>query len=51
MNEESNERMNKSTIEKEEDLDLEVLQMNLKKFNSVIRMDDVFQMSVFPLPC
>lgn len=42
MNEELNERMNKSTIEKEEDLDLEVLQMNLKKFNSVIRMDDVF---------
>lgn len=42
MNEESNKRMNKSTIEKEEDLDLEVLQMNLKKFNSVIRMDDVF---------
>lgn len=33
-NEELNERMNKSTIEKEQDLDLEALHMNLKSFNS-----------------
>lgn len=34
MNEELNERMNKSTIEKEQDLHLEALQVKLKRFNS-----------------
>ena len=42
MSEELNERMNKNTIEKERDLDLEALDMNPKRFNSLVIMDDFF---------
>lgn len=37
-----NERLNKNTIEKERDLDLEALDTNPKRFNSLVIMDDFF---------
>lgn len=42
MSEELNERMNKNTVEKERDLDLEALDTNPKRFNSLVIMDDFF---------
>lgn len=42
MNEELNERKKESSIEKEQDLDLEALLMNPKTSNSIIIIDAFF---------